>query len=102
MNHPLSAGWTNSFGIQGRVYDPEQGEMSTRLVSPGYLETVGAKLADGRFSVVIPEGRWQIIVLDDDSPTPPEFVNHAIHVRELTLLPGERHKLKVRIPGSTK
>jgi len=49
INHPLHEGWTNSFGIEGRESDPERGEMSTRLVSPGYLKTVGMRLIEGRF-----------------------------------------------------
>jgi len=49
FNHPLDAGFTNSFVIDGRAYDPEQGEMTTRMVSPGYLETAGLRLTEGRF-----------------------------------------------------
>lgn len=49
LNHPLDPGWTNSFRIEGRPYDPDQGEMTTRLVSPSYFTTVGMGLVDGRF-----------------------------------------------------
>jgi putative ABC transport system permease protein len=49
LNHPLDPGWTNSFRIEGRPYDPDQGEMTTRLVSPSYFATVGIQLVDGRF-----------------------------------------------------
>jgi len=49
LNHPLDPGWTNSFRIEGRPYDPDQGEMTTRLVSPSYFATVGMRLVDGRF-----------------------------------------------------
>ena len=48
-NHPLDSGFTNSFTIEGRAYDPEQGEMTTRMVSPSYLETAGLRLVEGRF-----------------------------------------------------
>jgi putative ABC transport system permease protein len=47
-NHPLDRGFTNSFLIEGEEYDPEQGEITTRLVTPGYFETVGLRLVEGR------------------------------------------------------
>lgn len=47
-NHPLDPGFTNSFRIEGRPYDPEQGEITTRLVTAGYFETVGLELLEGR------------------------------------------------------
>ncbi len=47
-NHPLDRGFTNSFQIEGQEYDPEQGEITTRMVTPGYFETVGLRLVDGR------------------------------------------------------
>lgn len=49
LNHPLDRGFTNSFRIEGRAYDPTQGEMTTRLVTPSYFETVGLQLVDGRY-----------------------------------------------------
>ncbi|MEM7413983.1 MAG: ABC transporter permease [Gemmatimonadota bacterium] len=49
LNHPLDRGFTNSFRIEGQPYDPSQGEMTTRLVSPAYFETVGLRLVDGRY-----------------------------------------------------
>jgi predicted permease len=48
LNHPLDRGFTNSFTVEGRAYDPTQGEMTTRMVTPGYLETVGLELLEGR------------------------------------------------------
>lgn len=48
MNHPLDAGFTNSFRIEGRPYDPTQGEMTTRLVSPSYFETARLEIVEGR------------------------------------------------------
>lgn len=47
-NHPLDRGFTNSFQIEGVPYDPEQGEITTRLVTAGYFETVGLRLLEGR------------------------------------------------------
>ena len=47
-NHPLQAGFTNSFAVAGRPADPDQGEIITRIVSPGYLDTVGLRLVRGR------------------------------------------------------
>ena len=47
-NHPLQAGFTNSFGIVGRPPDPDKGEMTTRMVSADYFETVGVRLVRGR------------------------------------------------------
>lgn len=48
-NHPLDPGFTNSFSVAGRPSDPDQGEMTTRIVSPGYFETAGIGLVEGRF-----------------------------------------------------
>lgn len=48
LNHPLDRGFTNSFRIEGVPYDPAQGEMTTRLVTPGYFETAGVELLEGR------------------------------------------------------
>jgi putative ABC transport system permease protein len=48
LNHPLDRGFTNSFRIEGQVYDPTQGEMTTRMVTPGYFETSGLQLLEGR------------------------------------------------------
>ncbi len=47
-NHPLDPGFTNSFDIEGRSYDPGDGEITTRLVTPAYFETVGLRLLEGR------------------------------------------------------
>jgi predicted permease len=48
-SHPLDAGWTNSFQIQGREAEvSSQGEMSTRLVSDDYFATAGVRLLEGR------------------------------------------------------
>lgn len=48
LNHPLDPGFTNSFQIEGRPYDPTQGEMTTRLVSPAYFPTAGLEVLEGR------------------------------------------------------
>ena len=47
-DHPLSPGFTNSVGIAGRPYDPQQGEIVLRIVTPGYFETVGLRVVRGR------------------------------------------------------
>jgi predicted permease len=47
-NHPLQPGFTNSFSIAGRPPDPDQGEITVRMVTPGYFETVGLRLVRGR------------------------------------------------------
>ena len=47
-NHPLQSGFTNSFAVIGRPPDPDQGEIKTRIVTPGYFETVGLNLVRGR------------------------------------------------------
>lgn len=49
LNHPLDRGFTNSFRIDGQPYDPSQGEMTTRLITPGYFETTGLQLVEGRY-----------------------------------------------------
>jgi predicted permease len=48
VNHPLDPGFTNSFVIEGVPYDPDQGEITTRMVTPGYFETVGLERVEGR------------------------------------------------------
>lgn len=47
-SHPLSAGFTNSFSLSDRPYDPEQGEISVRMVTSGYLKTAGVEVLEGR------------------------------------------------------
>ena len=47
-NHPLDEGFTNSFSINSQPVGPNQGEMTTRIVTPGYFETVGVELVAGR------------------------------------------------------
>jgi predicted permease len=48
VNHPLDPGFTNSFRIEGRAPDPGQGEMTTRMVTPGYFPVTGLALVEGR------------------------------------------------------
>jgi putative ABC transport system permease protein len=48
-NHPLDAGFTNSFAIVGREAEADAWpEISVRSVTPGYFETVGIPLIRGR------------------------------------------------------
>ncbi len=48
-NHPMDAGFTNSFVIVGRESESaDMGELKTRMVSPGYFETNGVRLLQGR------------------------------------------------------
>ena len=48
-NHPLAAGFTNSFVIEGRETEYEsQPEIAVRASSPGYFATVGVPLRRGR------------------------------------------------------
>lgn len=48
VNHPLDPGFTNSFRIEGRDPVPGQGEMTTRMVTPGYFPLVGLRVLEGR------------------------------------------------------
>ncbi len=47
-NHSLDPGFTNSISIEGHPPDPERGEPTTRMISPGYAEVAGLRLLDGR------------------------------------------------------
>jgi predicted permease len=47
-NHPLQSGFTNSFSMNDQPVDRNQGEITTRIVTPGYFETVGLELVSGR------------------------------------------------------
>ena len=48
--HPLSAGWTSSYTIEGREPPPrgQEPEARVRPVAPGYFRTVGVRLLKGR------------------------------------------------------
>ena len=48
--HPLSAGWTSSYTIEGRDPPPrgQEPEARVRPVAPGYFRTVGVRLVKGR------------------------------------------------------
>ncbi|MBC7792046.1 MAG: ABC transporter permease [Anaerolineae bacterium] len=50
FEHPLSEGWTSSFGIAGRQPSVQglEPEARVRPVSPGYFRTVGVSLLKGR------------------------------------------------------
>ncbi|MCH7727462.1 MAG: hypothetical protein IH991_13415 [Planctomycetes bacterium] len=54
---------------------------------------------DGRFSVVIPEGRWAVCVRHT---TIWNAQNINWQGRRITVLAGKRHELKVRIPDREK
>lgn len=70
LNHPLDRGFTNSFSIEGRPYDPTQGEMTTRLVSPAYFGTVGLEVLEGRpLSDADRVGAPDVIVLNEAAAT---------------------------------
>ncbi len=64
LNHPLQAGFTNSVGIEGRAFDSSLGEITTRIVTPGYFETAGLRLVTGR--LLDPNGGpsdpWQVVI----------------------------------------
>ncbi len=49
FSHPLERGFTNSFRVEGREYDPAQGEISTRMVTPEYVDAAGLRVVEGRF-----------------------------------------------------
>ncbi len=70
VSHPLEIGYTNSFRIEGRAYDPTQGEMNTRLVTPGYLETAGLRLLEGRaFEESDRVGTTPVMILNREAAT---------------------------------
>jgi putative ABC transport system permease protein len=67
-NHPLDAGYTNSFVVVGRESEAEDWpEISLRVVSPGYFRTLGVALVQGRF---LQDG-------DDGAAAPVLVVNEA-------------------------
>ncbi|NNF13015.1 MAG: ABC transporter permease [Gemmatimonadetes bacterium] len=70
LNHPLDRGFTNSFQVEGRAYDPTQGEMTTRMVTPSYFSTVGLALLEGRtLSDTDRVGEPGVIVLNREAAT---------------------------------
>ena len=66
--HPLDPGFTNSFQIVGREAESaEFPEIRTRFISPGYLETLGVELLEGR----------DLTAADDVRGTPVVLINRA-------------------------
>ncbi len=70
-NHPLDPGFTNSFQIVGREAEARSWpEISVRRISPGYFETIGLPLIQGR------------LLRDSDSTTaPPVLLINAAAAR---------------------
>ena len=67
--HPLQAGFTNSFGIVGIPYDSGQGEITIRLVSPTYFDTVGATLLHGRLMDTTDDARSEpVAIINEAAP----------------------------------
>ncbi len=67
-NHPLDAGYTNSFVVVGRETEAENWpEISVRVVSPGYFRTLGVSTVQGR---LLQES-------DDGAAAPVLLVNEA-------------------------
>lgn len=67
-NHPLDAGFTNSFTVVGRETEAEDWpEISIRSVSPGYFSTLGIPLVRGRL----------LRDSDDPSSSPVLLINEA-------------------------
>lgn len=48
VNHPLDPGFTNSISIEGRPPDPALGELTTRMITPGYFEVADLRVVEGR------------------------------------------------------
>jgi predicted permease len=70
LSHPLDLGFTNSFRIEGRAFDPGQGEMATRLITPGYIETAGLTLLEGRpLEASDGVGTTQVMLLNREAAT---------------------------------
>ncbi len=87
--HPLQAGFTNSFGIVGIPYDSGQGEITIRLVSPTYFDTVGATLLHGRL----------MDATDDARSEPVAIINEAARQRYFAQLEPLEHALELPWAG---
>ncbi|HSR41087.1 MAG TPA: ABC transporter permease, partial [Longimicrobiales bacterium] len=72
LSHPLDPGFTNSYVVVGRPYDPAQGEITVRMVSPGYFETAGLRLLEGR-----------VLRMSDDTEAPGVMVVNRETARRL-------------------
>jgi predicted permease len=70
LNDPLTAGFTNSFVIEGREADADQGqpEVPTRPVSSGYFAAAGVPLVNGR----------EFTDSDDSGSPPVVIINQAM------------------------
>jgi putative ABC transport system permease protein len=69
VDHPLDAGFTNSFLIVGREQDSaEQGELTTRIVSSGYFATNRVELREGRlFGTQDIAGTPMVLLLNEEA-----------------------------------
>ena len=77
--HSLDPGFTNSFIVVGREAEAhEWGELVTRLVSPGYFETSGLRVAEGRPFGPSDDAAAPMVVLVNRATVARYFPDHQV------------------------
>jgi predicted permease len=88
-DHPLAANWRDSFALAGRLpgQDDVAGSAELRIVSPGYLKTMGVEVVDGR----------ELVETDDLDAPGAVLVNEAF-VRRAGAGPVLNRRIRSRTP----
>jgi predicted permease len=74
--HPLDAGFTNSFRIVGREAEgADWPEISTRMVSPAYFAVMGVRVLDGRSFTAADDARAPLVALINENAVRRFFPN---------------------------
>lgn len=92
-NHPLDPGFVNSFAVAGREAEADDWpEISVRRVTPGYFDTVGARITRGRGFLATDGTRDATVSLINEA-TAARFFQDQDPIGQHILLWGARRRI---------